>query len=76
MLAIRAASCKLGVSKREGNEMTSKLRYEAKPRPEYKQTPGYTHMLVDNKKRVAVRFGTKGDCDLEAFARNDGQSVG
>lgn len=53
-----------------------KLRYEVMPRPEYKQEPGYTHMTVDNKKVVAVKFGTKAECDLDAYARNDGQTVG
>lgn len=54
----------------------SKLRYEVKPRPEYKQEPGYTHMTVDNKLRKAVKFGTKGECEVDAYARNDGNAVG
>lgn len=54
----------------------SKLRYEVKTRPEYKQEPGFTHMTVDNKARKAVKFGTKADCELEAYARNDGKTVG
>lgn len=52
-----------------------KLRYEVKPRPEYKQEPGFTYMTVDNKKRVAVKFGTKGDCEVDAYDRNDGNVV-
>lgn len=56
--------------------MAKKLRYEVKPRPAYKQEPGYTHMVVDNRKVQAVKFSTKAECELIAFKMNDSGTVG
>lgn len=53
-----------------------KLRYEVKPRPERRQEPGYTHMVVDNHRVVAVKFGTKAACENHAFKLNDSGMVG
>ena len=58
----------------------SKLRYEVKPRSAYTQTPAYpqpdSHMVVDNLKVLAVKFGTKAECELAAFQMNDSGTVG
>jgi hypothetical protein len=53
----------------------TKLRYEVKPRPAYKQTDRHSHMVVDNRKVQAVKFGTKAECDLIAFQMNDSGMV-
>jgi hypothetical protein len=59
---------------------TSKLRYEVKPRSAYTQTPAYpqpdSRMVVDNREAVAVKFGTKSECELAAFQMNDSGMVG
>ena len=40
----------------------TKGRYAVKPRPDYKQEPGYTHMVTDTKTVKAIKFGTEAQC--------------
>jgi hypothetical protein len=63
-------------NKEDDMTTASKLRYEVKPRPARKQEPGMDYMVVDNRKVVAIKFGSKAECELAAFQMNDSGKVG